>query len=265
MDLGQRLGTLSIARKSGLSVPALAAPPRAKTLFVTGTDTGVGKTTVACALLRLARSEGIRACGWKPVASGCERAADGLRNADALALQQAAGTQEPYERLNPYAFEPGIAPHLAAHAARTPIRIAELDRVHAELSRDYELMVVEGAGGWLAPLNDVWTFGAWVAERQWPVLLVAGMRLGCLNHALLSVESISRRTRLVGWIANVLPPEMPELEGNIDALKQRLSAPCWGRLPAGAMHFVNADPVLENLKRQLNEASKDEDGVTLSQ
>ena len=262
MDPGQRLGSLSIARKPGVSVPTLAAPRRVVTLFVTGTDTGVGKTRTACALLRLARAEGIRACGWKPVASGCERAADGLRNADALALQEAAGTQEPYEKLNPYAFEPGVAPHLAAQASGHPIRVTELDRVHAELSRDYELIVVEGAGGWLAPLNDMWTFGAWAAERQWPVLLVAGMRLGCLNHALLSAESISRRTRLAGWIANVLPPEMPELEGNIDALNRRLSAPCWGRLPAGAMHFVNAGAVLENLKRLLNEASKDEDGVT---
>ena len=256
MDPGQRLGTLPSAYKSGLSVPALAAPPRAKTLFVTGTDTGVGKTTVACALLRLARSEGIRACGWKPVASGCERTADGLRNADALALQQAADTQEPYEKLNPYAFEPGVAPHLAAQASGHPIRIAELDRVHAEMSRDYELIVVEGAGGWLAPLNEMWTFGAWVAERQWPVLLVAGMRLGCLNHALLAVESISRRTRLAGWIANVLPPAMDRLDENIASLHERISAPCWGILRAGnPPQFDDAAAVGERLLALLPELS----------
>lgn len=202
-------------------------------MFITGTDTGAGKTTVACALIRLAREQNIKVCGWKPVASGCERGTKGLRNADALALQKAAGTREPYERLNPYAFEPAIAPHLAAQAAGREIRIKELDRVHGELATGYELIVAEGAGGWMVPLNETWTFASWVAEREWPVLLVVGMRLGCLNHALLTAESIRRRTRLAGWVANVLPPAMPRLDENVESLKQRLSAPCWGVLGNG--------------------------------
>lgn len=217
------------------------------TLFVTGTDTGVGKTTVSCALLRQARSRGVRACGWKPVATGCEQTAEGPRNADALALQAAAGTAERYEALNPYAFVPPVAPHLAAEMAHRRIRLAELDRVHADLARRYELVIAEGAGGWRVPLDGSWTVGAWVAEHEWPVLLVVGLRLGCLNHALLSAEAIARDTRLVGWVANVLPPQMDLVEENIEALKERLSAPCWGRIACGAADFDALGPATEAL------------------
>jgi dethiobiotin synthetase len=213
----------------------------AKTLVVTGTDTGVGKTTVACALIRQARTRKMKVCGFKPVATGCAVAAGGLRNADALALIDAAGVDEPYERINPYAYAPAIAPHLAAQEARRPIRVERLDQVHAELAQRHELLVLEGAGGWKVPLDETWSFDAWVAEHEWPVLLVVGMRLGCLNHALLAAESIARETRLVGWVANVLPPEMPRLDDNIEALRRRLSAPCWGVLPAGAQRFAGTE------------------------
>jgi len=206
----------------------------ARTLFVTGTDTAVGKTRVAGALIRAARRNGIRVCGWKPVATGCERSADGLRNADALALQAAAGTSEPYELLNPCAYAPAVAPHLAAELARRPIRIAELDRVHRELAQRYELIVAEGAGGWRVPLDQAWTLGAWVAEREWPVLLTVGVRLGCLNHAMLTAEAIARDTQLAGWVGNVLPPPMELLEENLGTLRARLAAPCWGVVPAGS-------------------------------
>lgn len=207
------------------------------TLFVTGTDTGAGKTRVTCALIRQARVEGIKVFGWKPVASGCERTPDGLRNDDALALQHAAGTSEPYELLNPYAFEPPIAPHLAAKQAGCEIRVQELDRVYRELKRRYDLILVEGAGGWRVPLGDIWTFGAWAAEHEWPVLLVVGMRLGCLNHALLTAESVSRDTQLAGWVANVLPPQMDLLEENIATLATKISAPSWGRIACDARDF----------------------------
>ena len=212
------------------------------TLFVTGTDTGVGKTRVACALIRQAREQGVRVFGWKPVATGCEVTPQGLRNDDALALQLAAGTDEPYEVLNPYAFEPAIAPHLAAKRARRRIRTQELDRVHRELAKRHDLIVVEGAGGWRVPLGETWTFGAWVAEREWPVLLVAGMRLGCLNHALLTAEAVARDTQLTGWVANVLPPAMDLLEENIATLAERIAAPCWGRISCGAQDFDALEP-----------------------
>jgi dethiobiotin synthetase len=206
----------------------------ARTLFVTGTDTGVGKTRAARALIRTARSRGTRVCGWKPVATGCERTAAGLRNDDALALQEAAGTREPYELLNPCAYERAVAPHLAARLEQRPIRIAELDRAHDELARRHELIVAEGAGGWRVPLDEAWTLGAWVAEREWPVVLVVGLRLGCLNHAMLTAEAVARDTRLAGWIGSVLPPEMDLLEENLVTLRERLAAPCWGVLASGA-------------------------------
>jgi len=222
---------------------------RARTLFVTGTDTGVGKTRAACALIRVARQRGLKVCGWKPVATGCERTEEGLRNADALALQQAAGTREPYALLNPCGYERAIAPHLAAALERRPIRVTDLDRAHAELASRYDLIVAEGAGGWRVPLDEAWTLGAWVAEREWPVLLVVGMRLGCLNHALMSAEAIARDTRLAGWVASVLPPPMPLLAENLAALRQRLSAPSWGEIGCGESDFADLRAAGAALKR----------------
>jgi dethiobiotin synthetase len=212
----------------------------AKTLVVTGTDTGVGKTRVACALLRRARARGLRVCGFKPVATGCDPTGAGLRNSDALALEDAAGSGEPYGLINPYAFEPPIAPHLAAAAAGRRIRTLHLDATHRDLASRHDLIVLEGAGGWRVPLDETWLFSEWVAEHDWPVLLVVGMRLGCINHALLTAESVVRRVQLTGWVANVLPPAMDGLAENIEALRQRLSAPCWGVLDAGATDFADA-------------------------
>ena len=223
---------------------------RARTLFVTGTDTGAGKTRAACALVRGARARGLKVCGWKPVATGCERTAQGLRNADALALQDAAGTREPYELLNPFAYERGVAPHLAAALEARPIRVTELDRAHAELASRYDLIVAEGAGGWRVPLDEAWTLGAWVAEHEWPVVLVVGLRLGCLNHAMLTAEAIARDTRLAAWIGNVLPPEMELLADNLATLRQRLVAPCWGVIAEGTDAFADERPWAEAVQRE---------------
>lgn len=206
----------------------------ARTLFVTATDTGAGKTLVASALLHALRADGRKVCGFKPVAAGGIDTPQGLRNEDALALQEAGGTHEAYELLNPCLLREPAAPHLAAELEGRRIRIAELDIAHRELASRYEVIVAEGAGGWQVPLDDVWTLGSWAAEREWPVILVVGMRLGCLNHALLSAESIARRAKLAGWIANVLPPQMPLLEGNIETLRRRFAAPLLGVIPAGA-------------------------------
>lgn len=197
----------------------------ARTVFITGTDTGIGKTFVASALLQQLRQQGLRVCGFKPVASGCDQTTEGLRNEDALALQRAAGTAEAYERINPYAFEPAIAPHLAAVLAGVRIEPARLNEAHAQLSANHDLIVVEGAGGWHVPLNDEITFSDWVTAQQWPVILVVGMKLGCINHALLSAESISRRSKLIGWVANALPPEMPLLTQNIQTLREQMPVP----------------------------------------
>lgn len=204
------------------------------TLFITGTDTGVGKTRVACALLRRAQRAGLRAAGLKPVASGADRTPDGLRNEDALALLAASTPGLSYADVNPLCFEPPIAPHLAARAAGQSIDLARLDEAHAHLARQHDLVIVEGAGGWQVPLADAATFADWVGGRGWPVVLVVGMRLGCINHALLSAESIGRRTGLAGWVANRLPPSMLARDENETDLRGLLPAPCWGILDEGA-------------------------------
>lgn len=215
-----------------------------ETLFVTGTDTGVGKTLAASALIRRMRTEGLNARGYKPVASGAEMTPHGLRNEDALALLEAEGVaagcpQTVYARTNPYCFVPPIAPHIAALEAGQRIDRARLDAGHAALAADADCVVVEGAGGWHVPLNDAadgkaFSFSDWVAAHDWPVVLVVGLRLGCINHALLSAESVSRRCRLLGWIANRLPPEMPRVEENISILKRLMPVPCIGEFAAGA-------------------------------
>ncbi|GAC1623873.1 MAG: dethiobiotin synthase [Nevskia sp.] len=205
----------------------------ASTIFVTGTDTGVGKTHAACALIHALRAQGRSVCGYKPVASGCEASPQGWRNADALALAAASASREAYDTINPYAFEPAIAPHLAAARAGIAIDTAVLDAAHDALASRHERIVVEGAGGWLVPLDAERSVADWVAARGWPVVLVVGLRLGCINHALLSAEAIARRTRFAGWIANRLPPAQAEWQENLDTLQRRLGAPLLGCLPQG--------------------------------
>lgn len=209
---------------------------RLRTLFVTGTDTGVGKTHVSAALLRAARAEGLRVCGYKPVASGCESDAAGrLRNEDALALLAASAAAEPYEAINPYAFAPPIAPHVAAREAGGVVDLARLDAGAEALAARHDWLLVEGAGGWLVPLSADAGFADWVAARGWPVLLVVGMRLGCINHALLTAEAVrARGLELVGWVANELPPLQDRLVDSLEAIAARIGAPLLGRMPAGA-------------------------------
>lgn len=205
----------------------------ADTFFVTGTDTGVGKTHASVAMIHALRARGRRPVGYKPVASGCEWTPDGWRNEDALALQAASDTGEAYEAINPYAFEPPIAPHIAAERAGVVVDLQRLDAAADALAARHDTLIVEGAGGWMVPINADSTYADWVAARQWPVVLVVGLRLGCINHALLSAEAIRRRTRLAGWIANCLPPLQAEWRENIEAITRSIAAPLLGCLPAG--------------------------------
>ena len=205
-----------------------------RSLFITGTDTGVGKTLVARGLLLRLRAEGQSAAGFKPVAAGAERHGDNLRNDDALLLQAASASGLDYAEINPWCFEPAIAPHLAAREAGVEITPAALDAAHHHLASRHDWVVTEGAGGWLVPLAADTSFADWVERHRWPVLLVVGMRLGCINHALLSAEAIRRRTRLAGWVANALPPVQDRLRGNIDTLRHLLPEPLLATVPAGA-------------------------------
>lgn len=205
-----------------------------RSLFITGTDTGVGKTLIARAVLARLRSEGRSAAGFKPVAAGAGRSGDGLRNDDALLLQAASSPGLDYAEVNPWCFEPPIAPHLAAREAGVGITMEALDAAHARLAGRHQRVVVEGAGGWLVPLGADFTYADWVQRQGWPVLLVVGMRLGCLNHALLSAEAIRRRTRLAGWVANAVPPQQERLWDNIDTLRALLPEPLLATVPPGA-------------------------------
>lgn len=201
----------------------------AKTLFITGTDTDAGKTVVAVGLLRALWAAGHRACGFKPVASGAVPTPDGLRSDDALQLLAAGSPGVPYDDLNPYVFAPPIAPHWAARLAGQAIRPDTLLAAHARLARVHDVVVAEGAGGWLTPLGDDLTLGDWVAAQGWPVLLVVRLRLGCINHALLTAEAIQRRAApWLGWVANVVPADGPhEPGGALHTLTRRLGAPLW--------------------------------------
>lgn len=201
-------------------------------LYITGTDTGVGKTVASCALLHALHARGLRAVGMKPVASGCERIDGAWRNGDALALHAASDPQPDYADLNPYALPLPLAPELAARAAGIAVALDPLRAAHARLQAQADAVVVEGVGGWAAPLSATLDQADLVRALDLPVLLVVGLRLGCLNHAYLTSRAIAADgCRLVGWIAVDIDPEMACAADNFALLGQRLPAPCWGRLP----------------------------------
>lgn len=193
-------------------------------LFVTGSDTGIGKTRVATALLRALAQAGIRAVGMKPVAAGFEP--DLAMNADVVALANAGNVDAPLADRNPYAFADAVAPHLAAEIAGVAIDLPRIESAAHRLLTRADALIVEGAGGALVPLDARHDMLDVAAALDLPVLLVVGMRLGCLNHALLSALAIRRRGLVLrGWVANVLPPGMPLAGRNVDALAQRLGLP----------------------------------------
>jgi len=208
--------------------------------FVTGTDTGTGKTTVSAALLYAARQQGLTTAAAKPVASGCEQTEQGLRNSDALALWQQCTAALCYDELNPYAFAPAIAPHLAAEEAGIKLSVASLASiVQKVLNKEADLTLVEGAGGWRVPINPQETLADVACALKLPVILVVGIRLGCINHALLTAEAIQHDgLPLAGWVANCLEPDTAKLNENLLSLKQRLPAPCLGQIPYLAIPSV---------------------------
>lgn len=196
--------------------------------FVTGTDTGVGKTLVSCALLRAFAASGKSTVGMKPVAAGSE----GGRWSDVDALMSASSVRAPANLVNPYAFEPAIAPHIAAELAGARIEIDVVVRAYGELERRAEMVIVEGVGGFLVPLNARDTAADLARRLGLPVVLVVGMRLGCLNHALLTRAQIDAcGLRCAGWVANAVVPDMPQLDANVRALADRLGCPLLGVVP----------------------------------
>jgi len=207
----------------------------ARGLFVTGTDTGVGKTVVAASLVRAYARLGYRVAGMKPVAAGAERRGEVWVNDDVACLQAESNVNAPQDWVNPYLFREAIAPHIAAERKGTAIEIPRIRAAYDALAVLAEIVVVEGVGGFRVPLSAKRDTSDLAVALNLPVVLVVGIRLGCISHALLSSEAIaSCGLRLVGWVANRLAPDMLAQDENVDALRQRLPAPLLADLPCVA-------------------------------
>jgi len=201
------------------------------TLFITGTDTGVGKTTIAVMLLRQLNQQGYKTFAMKPIASGCEYNKDQqLENADALLLQSASSLSDTYERVNPFALTLPIAPHLSAkNMGITLDKNTIIKKILSSIRHDADFNIIEGAGGFCVPLNDHELYSDVIAELSVPTILVVGLRLGCLNHAILTVQNmLQRKINMIGWVANCIDPEMKAVDENIETLKRWIKQPCLG-------------------------------------
>jgi dethiobiotin synthetase len=200
--------------------------------FVTGTDTEVGKTVASSALLQAANRAGYRTAGYKPVASGSEMTADGLRNSDALALQRNSGVTLRYAEVNPYTFAEPTSPHIVSEDEGRPIEASTLSGGLQALTQKAEWVLVEGAGGWFTPLSSTYSFADWVQAERLPVILVVGVKLGCINHALLTAQAVKQAgLPLVGWIANDVIPQGSRHSEYMATLTRLLPAPLLGEIP----------------------------------
>jgi len=199
--------------------------------FITGTDTEVGKTFISVALVSLLQQQGYKTVGMKPIASGCEWLDGQWKNEDALALIKQSQTDLAYSLINPYAFEPAIAPHIAAEREGVTLSIANIKSNYELLAEQADAVIVEGAGGWYVPLNAESTMADLAVELQLPVILVVAIKLGCINHALLTVAAIEQQgLKLAGWVANHVA-EQSESTEMIETLTSRIDAPCLGVVP----------------------------------
>ena len=205
----------------------------AQAFFITGTDTDAGKTSVAAGLLCAAKQQGCSTLAMKPVASGCDMSAEGLRNSDALALIAQSTVPLPYAQINPYAFAPAIAPHIAAQEAGVELSVADLYRTaQVILQQQADFTLIEGAGGWRVPISATEFLSDFAIALQLPVILVVGVKLGCINHALLSAQAIlNDGLELAGWVANVVDPNCARLAENLATLQQLMPAPCLAEVP----------------------------------
>jgi len=224
-----------------------SSPPAPHGFFVTGTDTGVGKTMVACALLYTFAGQGRSTVGMKPVTAGCEETSEGLRNRDVEQLIAASTIKAPRHMVNPYALKPPIAPHIAAQQAGIEIKPAVIKTAFEQLKKMARVVVVEGVGGFKVPLNSRQDSADLAVLLGLPVILVVGMRLGCLNHALLTLGAIEERgLKLAGWVANCIDPHMAALQENLRALEERLGRPALGVLA------FQPDPQPKRIARELD-------------
>ena len=224
--------------------------PKLRSVFITGTDTGIGKTRVSVALLRALVANGVNALGMKPVASGCSQSDAGWRNDDALALLDAGYKPMDYADINPWALRQPIAPHAAAALVGVTITLEPIEAAYRTLRADADIVVVEGVGGWAVPLSQSLMQAAIPQSLGLPVILVVGLRLGCLNHALLSARAIiNDGCELIGWIGNRIDPAMDALESNLEALDRLLPAPRLGVLDHDATGQAETDALVSAIQR----------------
>ena len=205
----------------------------ASSYFVTGTDTDVGKTVCTRALLEAANKQHKSTIGYKPISAGCEQTLSGLRNQDALILQASSSTSLLYNDVNPIAFKQPIAPHIAAIENDSIIDINVINDGLLKLQvMEPDLILIEGAGGWHLPINNQYSLSDWVVAKELPVIMVVGLKLGCLNHALLTAKAIEHSGLvLAGWVANHVEHEMPYVQQNINSLMTLINAPLLGEIP----------------------------------
>ncbi|MGO9445572.1 MAG: dethiobiotin synthase [Thiobacillaceae bacterium] len=222
--------------------------------FITGTDTGVGKTLISAALIHKMVSQGLRIAAMKPVATGCKWRGGTLQSPDVELLMKEVNVRAPHDWVSPYAFELPIAPHIAAAQHKTYISFTHIADCLQRLRNMSDLVIVEGVGGLRVPLNDDQDAADLAVLLRLPVILVVGLRLGCLNHALLTAEAMERRgLKFAGWIGNRIDPTMTHMESNLDTLRKRLRAPCLGVIPLmvpatsdQVAPFLEANSVFQN-------------------
>ena len=204
-----------------------------KIFFVTGTDTDVGKTVIAAGLLQAANQQGLRTAACKPVAAGCEDQGAGPQNEDALQLQSTASYSLSYQQVNPVALDLPMAPHIAAQEQGKLLSASRLSGFcRGIMLLPIDMLVIEGAGGWRVPLNNRETMAEIPKQLNAEVILVVGVRLGCINHALLTAQAIrSDGLKIAGWVANTMDTNMLRLQENIDTLKKTFPEPCLGTIP----------------------------------
>lgn len=223
--------------------------------FIAGTDTDVGKTQIAAGLLLAAKNSGFTTAALKPVAAGCEATPEGLRNSDALLLQSVITEALVYEQINPYAFAAPIAPHIAALQEKRSLSVDRLTGFCRGVLPQAQFTLIEGAGGWRVPINARETLADLAKQLQLPVILVVGMRLGCINHALLTAEAIQcDGLPLAGWVANCIDPNMAVLDENIQSLMARIPAPLLGVVPY--LNDCNSESIASHLEPAIAQLTK---------
>ncbi len=215
-------------------------------IFITGTDTDVGKTLVTCCLIEKFQKANHTVTAIKPVAAGCELINGQLINSDALSLIQAMQQKIAYEQVNPVALRLPIAPHIAAVQEGIELTVENLQQQCHLYQTDY--LLVEGAGGWLVPLNDEQTLADFAVAESLDIILVVGLKLGCINHAMLTVQAIETAgLKLVAWVANIIDPDMSVIDENIETLKQRINAPLIAKIP-----YINSDNLIKDASEYVN-------------